>query len=312
MSTLRTAACAGAAVLSAGLALASPAVAAPPLECNGSAALCDRPFDQVVLAGSHNSMSSAADGFTTPNQQVGIAAQLKDGIRAFLVDSYAARRNKAGKLVALKTTPRKTDRLYLCHTACENGAVALSKTLGDMATFLRRNPGAVLLVVNQDEVAPSAFIREVKKSAIAKYLYRGSTSGPWPTLGAMVKSDQRIVMLAENKAAGAPWYHRAYAGTMQETPYSWPDETVLTDPARGAESCIPNRGGTTGPLFLMNHWSPPFGANPAAGARVNAHATIVARARACQQVRGKLPTVIAVDMSRSGDVVGAVRELNGV
>jgi hypothetical protein len=311
MSTLRTAACAGVAVLGAGLALAGSAAAAP-LKCNGSAALCDRPFDQVVLAGSHNSMSSAADGFQAPNQQVGIAAQLRDGIRAFLVDTYAARRGPNGKLVAVKTTPRKTDRLYLCHVACENGAVALSKTLGDMASFLRRNPGAVVLVVNQDETPPSAFIRAVKSSAIANYLYRGKTTGPWPTLRTMVERNERVVLLAERRAAGAPWYHRAYAGIMQETPYSWPEEAVLTDPARAAESCIPNRGGTTGSLFLMNHWSPPFGANPAAASRVNARATIVARARSCALVRGKLPTVVAVDMTRSGDVVGAVRELNGV
>lgn len=304
MSTLCVAACAAA------LALAAPAAAAP-LKCNGSAALCDRPFDQVVLAGAHNAMSSAAEGFLAPNQQVGIAAQLRDGIRALLIDTYAGRRNAAGKVVAITTPPRKTDKLYLCHVACENGATSLTKTLGDMAAFLRRNPGAVLLVVNQDEVAPSAFIRTVKDSAIAPYLYRGATTGPWPTLRTMIAKRQRVVMLAERRAAGAPWLHRAYAGTMQETPYSWPDETVLTDPARAAESCVPNRGGTTGPLFLLNHWSPPFGANEAAVTRVNARPVIVARARACALARGKMPTVIAVDMSRSGDVVGAVRELNG-
>jgi len=57
--------------------------------CNGSLALCERPFNQVAFAGTHNSMSNAADGWMLPNQQHGIDQQLDDGVRVFLMDTFA-------------------------------------------------------------------------------------------------------------------------------------------------------------------------------------------------------------------------------
>ncbi len=37
---------------------------------------------------------------------------------------------------------------------------------------------------------------------------------------------------------------------MQETPFAFTSVGLLRSPT----SCRPNRGGTTPPLFLMNHW----------------------------------------------------------
>ncbi|MFL5843904.1 MAG: hypothetical protein ACJ762_04355 [Solirubrobacteraceae bacterium] len=288
--------------LVAALALAGPAAAAKPKPkpiktCNGAAALCDRAFDQVVLAGTHNSMSSATSHFNVPNQQIGIPAQLKMGIRGFLIDTY---------LIGTK--------VYLCHIACSpsNGQIPLTPVLAQIAAFLETHPGDVVMFVNEDHTSAADFVKAVEKSPLKHYLYRGAT-GPWPTLRQMAAKHQQVVMTAESDVTGAaPWYHPAYTGIVQETPYSWPDETVLTDPARQLESCVGNRGVAPGTLFLMNHWSPPFGANPEAGARVNAKDVIVSRATQCAAIRGKLPTLIAVDEVLSGDVVGAVRQLNGL
>ena len=58
-------------------------------QCNGSAALCDRPLDQVVLAGAHNAMSAADyPGWMFPNQEAGMAEQMRHGIRALLFDVH--------------------------------------------------------------------------------------------------------------------------------------------------------------------------------------------------------------------------------
>lgn len=282
--------------LVAALVLAAPAAAAPkaPLKCNGSAALCAKTFDQVVLPGTHNSMSAASLGWKYPNQQVGIPAQLKLGIRGLLVDTY---------LVGPK--------VFLCHLTCDNGRTPLASVLGQMAAFLKSHPGEVVMVVNEDHTPAADFVKAVNASPLKRYLYRGAT-GPWPTLRQMVRSNQRVVMTAERDVTGAtPWYHSAYTGILQETPYTWDQETLLTDPAQQPASCVANRGGTTGSLFLMNHWAPSFPADAAIAARVNARDVLVSRARTCAQVRGKLPTLIAVDMVGSGDVVGAAAELNG-
>jgi hypothetical protein len=68
-------------------------------------------------------------------------------------------------------------------------------------------------------------------------------------------------------------------------------------------------------MFLMNHWSPPTApAKPdlEKSAQVNARSVIVGRAEKCAQVRGRLPSIIAADQVPAGDLIGAVRDLNGL
>jgi hypothetical protein len=203
-------------------------------------------------------------------------------------------------------------KVYLCHVVCnaDAGQVPFGPTLAQIAAFLKKRPGEVLAIVNEDHTPAAEFVAAVEKSPLKRYLYRGAT-GPWPTLKTMVRKNQRVVVLGEGSVAGAAaWYHPAYEGILQETPYSWEEEAVLTDPARQPESCSPNRGGLVGSLFLMNHWSPPFPASEDASARVNVKEAILSRVVACRQLRGRIPTIIAVDMVSSGDVVGAVKALN--
>jgi hypothetical protein len=65
----------------------------------------------------------------------------------------------------------------------------------------------------------------------------------------------------------------------------------------------------------MNHWSPPTPpeqTNIANDEAVNAKDVIVGRARTCAELRGRMPTIIAVDQFAIGGLFAAVRELNGV
>jgi hypothetical protein len=126
----------------------------------------------------------------------------------------------------------------------------------------------------------------------------------------MIRTRGQVVMLAEHHSGDVPWYHEAYRGTLQETAYNWPTPDLITDPARWPASCAPNRGGTTGSLFLMNHWSPPVAPSPATSAIVNATHVLVGRAEACRALRGLTPTIVAVDMFESGGLFEAVHELN--
>jgi hypothetical protein len=150
----------------------------------------------------------------------------------------------------------------------------------------------------------------VKRSGLARYVYRGAAEPPWPTLRRMIARRRQVLLLAESNVAGVPWYRPAYQGILQETPYTWPTVAQLTDPAQLAASCRPNRGGTNGSLFLLNHWSPPFPASDATAVEVNATATLVRRAKECRTVRGKVPTLLAVDRFQTGGLFRAVRKLN--
>jgi hypothetical protein len=63
----------------------------------------------------------------------------------------------------------------------------------------------------------------------------------------------------------------------------------------------------------MNHWIETTPApRPSNAQIVNAYDALLGRARACEQERGMMPTIIAVDFYRTGDLFRVVNELNGV
>jgi hypothetical protein len=129
----------------------------------------------------------------------------------------------------------------------------------------------------------------------------------------MVDSSQRLVLLAENHGGGAPWYHPAYRGILQETPYTFTDTAQLADPSQVRKSCVANRGDHRGSLFLLNsfitHGPAP---KPSEAESVNAFRPLLHRARLCARIRHVFPNVVAVDFSTVGDVIRVADALNHV
>jgi hypothetical protein len=311
---------------------APPAVVPAAGACNGSGALCDRPLDQITFPGAHNAMSAAdVTGWMFPQHERGVAAQLTDGIRAFLIDVHYGRPATSAVVTDLEaeTTSRAKieeavgpegveaalrirDRfagaelgqrgLYLCHGFCELGAQPLGPWLATLADFLVQHPDEVVLLVVEDYVAPDDLAAEFERAGLAELVYRGTGRAPWPALRALIDTRQRVVVLAESGRAGVPWILPAFE-VMQETPYRFRTPAEM--------SCGPNRGGTQGSLFQINNWIDTTPApKPSNAAVVNAHDALLARARRCQEDRGLKPTVLAVDFYRTGDVVGVARALN--
>ena len=283
------------------------------VRCNGQKILCQEPFNEVVLAGAHNAMSTQSLGWILPNQSIAIPDQLHFGIRALLIDTHYGRLRDDGVVVNSSAGDPGT-RTYLCHVYCQLGASRLAPMLRQIRRFLRYRPNNVLLIDNEDYISPAAFARAMRRSGLLDFVYRGPTDR-WPTLRQMIRSKQQVVMLADNDAGNYDWYHRTYQGLLQETPYTFPMPDELTDPANWKASCGPNRGDVTGSMFLMNHWSPPT-APPvpdlAKSAEVNARSVIVGRAEKCAEVRGRLPSIIAADQVTAGGLLGAVRDLNAI
>jgi hypothetical protein len=300
--------CSSAAVLGLFLLIAPTAGAAQ--RCNGQQALCARTFDQVVLPAAHNAMSAADQGFQFPNQRIGIAEQLQLGIRGFLIDVYYGHTTPDGTVEEDKVrTPESS--LYLCHLVCRNGATPLATALGDLNAYVTKHPDTVLELDLEDYVSPADFAAVAEASGLTEHVYRGNTK-TWPTLAKMIATNQQVVVLAEKADGGplVPWYHAAYNGILQETGYTYEKPADLTTASKWRATCAPNRGGTTGSLFLMNHWAPPFGPKAATSRKVNAADVIVGRAVACGKRRGLLPTTIAADMVDAGGLISAVARLN--
>lgn len=303
------------AALFAALAIAAPATAKKPQRCNGMKQLCERRLDQVVLPGTHNAMSALDYGFSLPNQTLTIPEQLDGGVRAMLLDTHYGRLQPDGEVRTDDdgTVTEGVRGTYLCHVLCEIGALPLAPTLRQISRWLRENPNEVLVIENEDYISANDFVAAMERSGLLDHVYRGSRA-PWAKLKRMIRTDHRVVMLSDNEAKGdPPWYRPTYEGLLQETPYSFNPPSKLTDPANWPESCAPNRGGTDGSLFLMNHWSPstpPAEPDYETSAEVNARSVLLGRAETCAQLRGRYPNIVAVDQFTAGGLIPAVRKLN--
>jgi uncharacterized membrane protein HdeD (DUF308 family) len=303
--------------------------------CNGAPSLCARRPDEVVFPATHNAMSAVdIPGWLFPQQEKSIPTQLEDGIRALLFDvHYGIRvagyiktdlasdigsRDKFDKAVGkegIDAAMRIRDRLagqaegprglYLCHGFCELGAFPLVDAFRAVHDFLVRNPNEVLVFGIEDYVTPQDLAAAFVESGLDGLVYRGAAGPPWPTLRELIDSRQRVLVLLESGRKGVPWLHPFFEGLVQETPYRFLHPSEM--------SCAPNRGGTSGSFFLMNNWiettpSP----KPSNAAIVNAYGALLARARQCQEERGRLPNLLAVDFYRTGDLFRVARTLNGV
>jgi hypothetical protein len=300
--------------------------------CNGHAALCDRRIEAVSFPATHNAMSNTAIAdWMFPQQQEGIGKQLRDGVRALLIDVHygfpggsriktdlSERRPTQEALTAVlgeegvAAALRIRDRLvgvdeghrglYLCHGFCELGASELAPTLRAIRDFLVRRPGETLLIVVEDYVSPGELADAFERSGLGARVYRGPSGAPWPTLRDLVESGANAVVFLESGSEGVEWLRPAFE-FIQETPYAFREPEDF--------SCRPNRGGTTAGLFQINHWiettPTPL---PSNAEIVNARDVLLGRARECERERGMLPNILAVDFYRSGDLFGVVDALN--
>ena len=300
--------------------------------CNGHILLCDRPFDDVVIAATHNSMSSAADEFLLANHARGIIPQLESGYRGLLIDVHYGIQSERAPVVVTDIsalTPEKREQLvqdlgeaavrsaeelrqrndnaggvrelYLCHRLCEIGASRFAVALEGIRTWMDDNPREVLVIIIEDHAAPDDVADAFVKAGLLPYTHTQYPGVPWPTLREMIDSGRRLVVLAENDTGGVPWYHDAYTYT-QETPYSF--ETVEQF------NCAANRGRPDSPLFMINHWVTPAFAGT--GAVANSAETLNRRVAECLETRGLTPNIIGVDFYGIGDAVAVAGALNGL
>lgn len=328
MSALRTFTIIGLAVT----ALWTTPVAASgssPRRCNGSARLCNVQLGAVAFATTHNSMSSRADGFRGPNQGRTIPEQLQHGIRGFQIDAYTgiARDQSVYTELAGPFGSQATDLppplvaaaevihqrlgrppegsptdVYLCHTFCELGAVSMLKTLQQVRTFLDGHPDEVLVMVIEDYVPPERLHAVFQAAGLAPMLLAVHVGDPLPTLGTMIQTGKRLMVSLEN-GDGGPTLPNAFTGLVEETPFHFVRPSGLTS----AASCMPNRGTAGAPVFQLNHWL-----TPAAEATARTVNTRVLRSRVkqCTEVRGRPPTLVAVDFAENSDVLSVVEDIN--
>ena len=307
--------------------------------CNGSIEVCFQPLNQVVFPASHNSMSSSAYNFFGAEHTVSIPEQLNLGARALLIDAYygykqngivrtnlAGGANRAairsefgsdavkeldrlGALTGTADTSGKKNDVYLCHDLCELGAVKASTVFSQINDFLNRNVTDVIILDVEDYVQPADLEKALKAGHLWNRVYTPNLTKPLPTMldlvnpiGGTIERQQRVIVTSENFAHRAPWLLGSY-DLMQETPYTF---TAINQ-----FNCQPNRGSSANPLLLVNHWLRPNGPpDPAEAAKVNSVQTLTTRMQQCEQARGRLPNILAVDFFAVGSTVKVVDNFN--
>jgi hypothetical protein len=300
--------------------------------CNGAEALCDLRLDEAVFPSTHNSMSSALYPGWLFGEQIGtINDQLNAGIRGFLIDTHygvpssarmpGSRTNvvitdRAAELASpdfeqadpavveranalAERVPKSADAtrdIYLCHNYCELGAVSFSTVLAGIKAFIDAHPGEVIILDIQDATTPADTAQAFIDAGIEPYIATLDKDEELPTLGELVDAGTNLIVFAERGGTGAPpWYQSAYNGWIQETKYNFPSSAAF--------DCLPHRGGTTGKLFLVNHWVTTAGPSPSTAHTANGPEVLLPRLDQCVKQRGLVPNMVAVDYAQGSPVV---------
>jgi hypothetical protein len=252
--------------------------------CNGRADLCARAYDRVVFPATHNAHAAREYGYSAiGNQLGGLAAQLNDGVRAFLVDVYY---DAIGRRV-------------FCHGFCGLASTRHRDGLAVVKTFLDAHPNEVLTFIYENHVRPRDLAADFEAGGLGGSAFTKRRGEPWPTLGQMIDAGTRIVIATESRGAGPEWVHSMW------------DLGFDTKYGLAELDCQPNRGSVKNGLFLLNHWVNALGLPSETNARaVNGFENVYRRASRCARDTTHVPNYVAVDFYEHGDLFAAVDQLN--
>lgn len=264
-----------------------PATGLPdPLACNGHAALCDRRFDEVAYATTHNAMSSEEEEWIPPNQGPALWRQLEDGVRGFMLDTWEHRGVTS-----------------LCHGICTLGNRPFVDALVELRQFMDCHPAEVITLILEAHVDEAETSAAFEAAGLFPYLHAQALGDPWPTLRAMIESGRRMVVFTESAAVSLPWHHHAYA-------YAWDNDYANETP--DDLDCAPNRGTGDEPVFILNHFLTAPVAMRSLAEMINHDPFFTDRVEACRTERGQLPNFVTVDFYEVGDLFSVVDALNGL
>ncbi|KAL1919385.1 uncharacterized protein VTP21DRAFT_2078 [Calcarisporiella thermophila] len=273
--------------------------------CNGYPQLCAKPYNQYAQIATHNSFAFGKN--IAANQNFDIPTQLKDGVRALMLDAHKPPAANA------------TNLIELCHTSCSLlDAGSLGDTLKQINAFLRSNPGEVVTILweNFDKLPAATFAAVYKASGVLDLVYtRTANDKNWPTLGELVSTNKRLINFIDvGTDPSQPWLldHFTY---IYETPFEVPSPDQF--------KCVVDRPktGKRGDMYNLNHfiYGTFLGNNeikiPQRGAAaVTNTQSLASHINNCRATFGAIPNFITVDFYEEGGGAAfqLAAQLNGV
>ena len=216
------------------------AIVSVDVKCNGYVEFCDRKYSNVTYVVAHNSPFHLPNNAAS-NQDLDVATQLDDGIRGLQSETHYV-----------------NDTVMLCHNSCEElNAGPLENYLTKVKAWLDVNRYEVVTILlgNEAIIDPGNYTAPVANSGIIDYVYTPPTEpmdiDGWPTLGDMVLSNKRVVVMLAYRAnqAKIPWLLNMWS-------YQWQTPFSPTDPSFPCTvQRPPNQGRNVSAyrLYLANH-----------------------------------------------------------
>ena len=259
-------------------------------QCNGSADNCGKQYNQVAYLTTHNAYNTDSEGFSFPNQHLGVADQLNQGVRAFMLDVYD-----------LFGTPTQY------HGSALLGTQALSSDLDEIKSFLDANSNEIVTLILECYVSADDIESELLNTGLMPYAYTHISGADWPTLQEMINLNKRLVVFSDvaDASASQGWYHYVWDFAV-ETHYSVNDVNDFTDDY--------NRGDSLNDLYIFNHFvtSGLTGTGmDTESAIANEYNFLLNRIELNNLLKGKFPNFITVDFFELGNALDVVNTLNG-
>lgn len=270
-------------------------------------------MDSIVWASTHNSMSSMADGWVTPNHYFGIDAQLAAGVRTLMIDIW-------NSTVAGSTS--KVEIPHMCHAVCALGKKPLVDEFRVMERFLRGNTTEVLMLVIEQYSNTKDILAIMATTGLDKYAWTPSgsptdASFAWPTLQALIDTGKRLIVFTDTKKTNkisfgiVPAWYLYQFDYMYETNYAVSDKASFT--------CQIGRGSDTNiaimkrKMTLLNHFITNPVASPMLATDANQKDLITKRVADCKKTwaaNARIPNLVAVDFWSVGNFLQTIDDIN--
>ncbi|EFX02467.1 hypothetical protein CMQ_5828 [Grosmannia clavigera kw1407] len=211
--------------------------------CNGYAELCTRRYGDVTMVGTHNSAFVQRNSLAA-NQELSVHDQLDDGVRFLQAQMHWARNDLEP---------------HFCHTSCDLlDAGPITDWLGQVKDWVERHPRDVVTILlgNGNYARPEMYAPYIESTGLVDFAYAPSNPPvnlqDWPTLGKMIDSRQRVVMMLDYKAD-----ETVYPWLLDEFSYMWetPFDPLINSGIPCSTQRPPNLSDeqASNMLYLLNH-----------------------------------------------------------
>ena len=278
----------------------------PETSCDGSPANCDRTYDKVTYAATHDAFSYASGGpvaYQVPNQDRPISDQLAYGIRAFGIRPAPY----------FGSEPSQQNVVYVSHNTSLEGALGQEPfldILNEIHTFIVAHPSEVIALFSEPSVTPDQVSGVFAQADLDRFMFTYDPTKGWPTLREMAAAHTQVIYFTDDTTAGKPAWQLNMWDYLVDTNYNITDKSQF--------SCDYYRGQASNSLYFLNQFiykDYGFGIltpDPTEAEIANDPNFVYQRATDCWHQMNRVPVYVYVDWYGHGNVKEAVDKLNAL